>query len=68
MAVYSGSIIENEINLNDELYFIYNYLKEGEKVFMHKKIIRHLREKYGMISLLNFVLDLNKVQKCGTLI
>lgn len=68
LAVYLGSIIENEINLNDQLYFIYNYLKEGEKVFTHKKIIRYLRQKYGMISLLNYIFELNRDHKCGTLI
>jgi hypothetical protein len=27
LVVYIGSLIESEINLNDELLFIYNYLK-----------------------------------------
>lgn len=49
--------------------FIYNYLKEGEKkMFNHKKVIKELREKYGMVNLLNFIFDLDKLNACGTLI
>lgn len=63
LTVYLGFIIEKEINLNDELCYVYDYLKEGsKKIFNHKKIIRELREKYGMISLLNFIFDLDKVE------
>jgi SepF-like predicted cell division protein (DUF552 family) len=70
LVMYIGSIIESEINLNDELLFIYNYLKGGEKAtaFNHKKVVRELRERYGMISLLNFVFELDKVKETGTLI
>lgn len=69
IAVYLGSIIENEMSLNDELCYIYKYLKEGgKKIFTHKKVIRYLREKYGMMFLLNLVFDLNKLPKSGTLI
>lgn len=44
IIVYLGSMIENEVSLNEELLYIYNYLKEGEKKhFTHKKVIRFLR-------------------------
>jgi hypothetical protein len=69
LAVYIGSIIQSEITLNEELRFIYNYLREGEKkLFVHKKVIKELRETYGMIGLLNFVYTLEKVKESGTLI
>ena len=69
LVVYLGSMIETQISLNDELCYIYSYLKEGDKkTFKHKKLVKYLREKYGMIDLLNFVFQLDQVHKTGTLI
>ena len=44
-------------------------LKDGDakKPFLHRKIVKKIREQYGMISLLNFVLDCQKMEKSSNI-
>lgn len=51
-----GPSVNKEIKLNDQLQFIYSKLKKtGEKAFKHKKLVKKIREQYGMLFLLNLV-------------
>lgn len=55
ILVAFGSIVQKEVGLSDELEFIYGKLKrKNELVFRHKKLLKKLREDYGMVELLNF--------------
>ena len=56
VAVFFGPNVQQEIKINSELGFVYRWLKNpSEKNFPYKKLIKHLREKYGIIKLLNIV-------------
>ena len=58
LVLYIGALVQNEIKLNDELDYIYSLLKDHEnESFKHKRIVRRIREDYGVLNLLNFVHD-----------
>lgn len=54
IAVYVGSRV-SQVNLGEELEFVYWLLAEGEKNFRHKRVVKKIREDHGMLALLNFV-------------
>lgn len=56
VAIFLGQQVQSAITINDELGYIYEYLKEEKGPFQHRKIIKEIREQYGMINLLNYVL------------
>jgi len=59
-----GRLVQEEIKLNHELDYIYSKLQGGEKTtFRHKKVIKFLREEYGMIFLLNLLKENEKKHK-----
>ena len=45
LIVYLGCQVQNDIKLNDELCFVYNLLKDGDKKkpFLHRKIVKRVR-------------------------
>jgi hypothetical protein len=46
--------VQKEVGLSEELEFIYGKLRrKSELVFRHKKLLKKLREDYGMMELLN---------------
>ena len=56
ILVTVGRTVQDEIKLSHELNFIYAKLQEPEKgSFHYKKLVKALREEYGMIYLLNLV-------------
>lgn len=57
-------MVQTEIKLSDELDYIYSRLRKyGDKYFKHKKIIKKIREDYGMLELLNLVKHSEKMKK-----
>ena len=63
VAVYLGTQVQQDLKLNDELRYIYNLIRGPEKKpFTHRKIVKKIREDYGMVGLLNFVLESQKIQ------
>jgi hypothetical protein len=57
LAVYFGAKVNTDVTINEELSFIYNLLNNGnKKPFPHKKLLKKLREMYGMVKLLNIAL------------
>ena len=56
MLLSVGRLVQEEVKLSHELDFIYSHLQEPEKgPFHHKKLVKMIREEYGMIFLLNLV-------------
>jgi hypothetical protein len=56
ILVCIGTLVQTEVKLNDELEYIYSQLKKpGEVYFKHKKVLKKLREDYGMLDLFNLV-------------
>jgi hypothetical protein len=64
VAVFFGWNVQQEIKINSELECIYKMLRgPEEKGFYHKKLIKYLREKYGMIRLLNIVSESISIER-----
>lgn len=56
ILVLIGTLVQTEVKLNDELEYLYTRLKKnGEVYFKHKKVLKKLREDYGMLELFNLV-------------
>jgi hypothetical protein len=56
LLLCAGKLVQPDIKLNDELEYVYSKLRRpGEKVFKHKRIIKKIREDFGMLELLNLV-------------
>ena len=56
ILLLAGKLVQTEIKLNDELEYVYRKLKRsGEKNFRHKKIVKKIREEYGMLELIHLV-------------
>jgi hypothetical protein len=52
----SGKLVQQDVKLNEELEYIYARLKNSEeKIFKHTKIVKKIRENYGMLKLLELV-------------
>lgn len=50
VLVCGGRLVQREVKLSDELDYIYARLKKyGDVYFKHKKIIKRIREDYGML-------------------
>jgi hypothetical protein len=54
IILYIGNRV-TKINLGDELDYIYRLLGSGEETFRYKRVIKKLREEFGMLRLLNFI-------------
>ena len=56
ILVLIGTLVQTEVKLNDELEYLYTRLKKnGEVYFKHKKVLKKIREDYGMLELFNLV-------------
>ncbi len=49
ILVSFGSIVQKDIKLNDQLEYIYAKLKKKGESFKHKKVLKKIREEYGML-------------------
>lgn len=66
MAVFFGNNVQQSIRINSELGFIYKLLKNpDERNFLYKKLIKYLREKYGIVRLLNIVSESVGIERPG---
>ena len=58
LVMFGDSSVISDIKLGEELCFIYDLFREDDQTyFKHKKLIRKIREEYGMVNLLNFVFE-----------
>lgn len=64
ILVCVGTLVQTEVKLNDELEYLYTRLKKpGEVYFKHKKVMKKLREDYGMLELFNLVKESERVRR-----
>lgn len=58
LVLFGDSSMISDIKLGEELSFIYDMFREDDQTyFKHKKLIRKIREEYGMVNLLNYVFE-----------
>jgi len=62
LLVLYGPLVNKEITLSDELNFIYKMIRSsGQGNFDHKKLIKEIRERHGMVALLRFLQEYNEL-------
>ena len=60
--VWIGSSL-HEVNMGSELEFIYGMLGDRQSQFPHRRVVKKIREDYGMVSLLNYLFECQKEKK-----
>jgi hypothetical protein len=64
IIVYYGPLVSHQVKLTDELNFIYGLLRNGDESLMdYRKLVKELREKYGMVNLLRNIFECQKYYK-----
>lgn len=66
LLVLYGPLVNKEVTLSDELSFIYKMLRgSGEGKFEHKKLIKEIRERHGMLALLRLIHEYCEMEEKG---
>jgi hypothetical protein len=61
VGVWFGARISG-VNLGDELEYIYRLLGDGQGYFRHRRVVKKIREACGMVNLLNYIFECQKVK------
>jgi hypothetical protein len=55
--MYYGPIVNRQIKLSDELEEVYKILNDNHTTFHHVKVVKEIRENYGMAYLLQIACE-----------
>ena len=57
IAVYYGPLVNRQLKLSDELEEVYRVLNDGHSTFHHVRVVKEIREQYGMVFLLQLACE-----------
>jgi hypothetical protein len=65
--MYYGPIVNQQIKLSDELEEVYRILNDNHPTFHHVKVVKEIREQYGMGYLLHLACEAKESLKNETI-